>query len=163
MITIPPQVAYYAMRGGILVAVAASLWLHGCHTGTSHQEAKTAAVRAAYHGFRADTERLGVAAQERTASRELAYKLNKERADEESARSLAALRADRDRLRRARPSGDFVPRTAAIAGSPDRACFDRPELERAIREFDTEVAGLIGQGDETRLKLDSAIRWATTR
>lgn len=168
MIPIPPQVAFWAMRGGILVAVAASIWLHGCHTGESRQAHKTALVKAEYKGFVDETKRLGKDARDKAEREKAADKLNKERTDEESARSLTALRADRDRLRKsAGPVGRIVPAAAAAADRPDRITFDRAELDREIREalenFRTATRGIVDEGAEARLKLDAAIRWAAPR
>ena len=78
----------------------------------------------------------------------------KERADENYTRNLDRLRADVKRLRDSRPS--FLPAPAASAPSPARACFDRPQLERALRELDSGVQDLVREGDEARLGLDAA-------
>ena len=84
----------------------------------------------------------------------------KEQADHENIAALAALRADNLRLRNARTGGSFLPAAAAGAQSPDRIIFDRSELESAIRRLDVGVSGVIEQGDEARVNLDSARRWA---
>jgi hypothetical protein len=78
----------------------------------------------------------------------------KERADENYTRNLDRLRADLKRLRNART--DFVPAPSASAPSPDRACFDREQLERAIRSLDSGVQALIERGDEALIGLEAA-------
>jgi len=78
----------------------------------------------------------------------------KERADETYERNLSRLRADVERLRQSRT--DFVPPAAPASPSPDRACFSRAELERALRKLDSGVQDLVREGDEARIGLDAA-------
>ena len=51
---------------------------------------------------------------------------------------------------------------AAPAGSrnPGIACFDRAELERTIRDFDTAIQGLVDQGSAGAVGLNVARSWA---
>lgn len=118
------------------------------------------AVQAKFDGFVATTRATGEAAQTAANLREAADKSKKEHADAENKRSLDRLRADNQRLRDARAGGSFVPAAAPGAGRPDLACFDRPELEHALRGFDSEVQGLVDEGDEAAVNLETAKAWA---
>jgi len=137
---------------GIAALVLASMgfgWMKGAH----HEALKAAK-------FEAATEALGKAQAQR--SKEInAHNLQlKQEADNENKRTTAALLADIKRLRNARASGSFVPGSASAPASPDRATFDRAELEQSIRDFDTGVQGLVDQGSQAVIDLDSAKRWA---
>ena len=140
---------------GIAALVAASVGV-GYVKGAHHEALKAAK-------FEATTEALGKAAQTAKAAREKQDKLNKEKTDAETKRSLDRLRTDNQRLRDERARIRFVPETASAAGSLDRACFYRPGLESAIRVFTQEVQGIVEQCGETVIKLDAAKDWAQLR
>ena len=127
-------------------------WMKGAH----HEALKAAK-------FEAATEALGKAAQTAKVAREKKDQLNKEQTDAETKRSLDKLRADNQRLRHERARIRFVPEAASIAGNLDRACFNRPGLESAIRVFTDEVSGIVEQCGETVIKLDAAKAWAQRR
>lgn len=118
------------------------------------------AVRARFDGFVSTTRAAGEAAQKAADIKESTDKNRKEQSDAENKRSLDRLRADNQRLRDARAGGSFVPAATPGAGRADLACFDRPELEHALRGFDSEVQGLIDEGDEAAVNLDTARTWA---
>ena len=140
---------------GVAALVAASMGF-GYVKGAHHESLKAAR-------FEAATEALGKAAQTAKAAKEKQDKLNKEQTDAETKRSLDRLRADNQRLRNERARIHFVPDTASAAGSPDRACFNRPGLESAIRVFTEDIQGIVEQCGETVIKLDAAKAWAQRR
>ena len=137
---------------GMAALVAASMGF-GYVKGAHHEALKAAR-------FEAATEALGKAAQTAKAAHEKQDKLNKEQTDAETKRSLDRLRADNQRLRNERAIIRFVPETASAAGSLDRACFNRPGLESAIRVFTEDIQGIVEQCGETVIKLDAAKAWA---
>jgi len=121
--------------------------------------------REAFAQYRGAVEALNLAAQERTRARITLDKSRKETADAQNSAAALAWSAAVDRLRRAAgPVGSIVPAAAPGAGDPDRACFSRAILEREIRGalegFRASARGLVDEGSTTRLKLDTAIRWA---
>ena len=118
------------------------------------------AVQSKFDGFVATTKAQGEAAQRLKLAQEKQDKLNKEQTDAETKRNLDRLRADNKRLRDERARSSFVPAAASPAGSPDRACFDRPQLESAIQLLDSEVQGIVEQGSEAVIKLDAVKVWA---
>ncbi len=145
--------------GGIL-ALFGAIWLHGCNYGENRQEAITDKLRIEYNTFVSKTEELGKAAEAKARAIEAAHKLSKEKADAENFRTITELRDSVARLRRARSSGGYLAPASATAKSPDTITFDRAELERAIRQTDERIQELISEGDEARINLDTAIRWA---
>ncbi len=118
------------------------------------------AVQSKFDGFVATVKAEGEAAQKLSTAQEKKDKLNKEQTDAETKRTLAALRADNKRLRDARAVGSYVPSAASSTSDPDRACFDRAQLESAVRLLDSEVSGLVEQGSEAVIKLDIVKAWA---
>ena len=64
-------------------------------------------------------------------------------------------------MRDDRARGRFVPAAPAGSRNPEIACFDRAELERTIRDFDTAIQGLIEQGDADAVGLNVARSWAS--
>ena len=118
------------------------------------------AVQAKFDGFVATTRTAGEAAQKAATLREAADKSKKEQADAENNRTLDRLRADNQRLRNTRAGSSFVPAAAPGTGRPDIACFDRPELERALRGFDLGIQGLVDEGSAATVNLDTARGWA---
>lgn len=121
------------------------------------------AVQSKFDGFVATVKAQGVAAQKATAAQESRDKLNKEQTDAATKRDLDTLRADNQRLRNTRTRGSYVPVAASTPDSPDRACFDRPELGAALQRLDDEVSGLVEEGSEAAINLDSAKEWARRR
>lgn len=118
------------------------------------------AVKAEFKGFVDTTRAIGEAAQQAAIATAKADHQRKEHADAENITTLDRLRADNQRLRDARAGRSFLPAAAPGARSPATACFDRPELERSLRDFDRGITGLIDEGDEARVNLDTAKRWA---
>lgn len=149
----PLSLTTYALIAAFLLASALGIGLK-VQTGRLH------ALQAEYAEFKAGVKALGEQAERDKVAHETADKARKAKADVQNSRSLAALRADNERLRDSRPSGGIVPAAAPGARSPETACFDRPLLDGAIRAFDTGAAGLVGRGDEARVNLDTAKVWA---
>lgn len=85
----------------------------------------------------------------------------KQESDNEAKHRYADLAVRYKRLQLDRSS--FVPAASPGAGSPDRACFDRARLERAINQFATGVQGIAEAGDKALIDLDVARSWAKQR
>ena len=142
----------------VLLALLGALvgsFLYGLHIGNSRLESYQLAVRA-----------VGQAQEERTAANIKTDKANKEATDRAHKTKLAAANrfanALADQLRKA-PSGGFVPAAPAGAPSPDRACFDRSQLDGALRNFAADTAGLIAEGDRAIIGLDASKNWITNQ
>lgn len=139
----------------ILGGIVASAFFYGLHIGNSRLESYQIAVKA-----------VGQAQEERTAQRIKDDQANKKETDRGYKIKLAAANrfanALADQLRKA-PSGGFVPAAPAGAPSPDRACFDRTQLDGALRNFAADTAGLIAEGDRGIIGLDTGKHWITNQ
>lgn len=149
----PLSLSTYALIAAILLAAALGL-------GLKVQTAQLHSLQAEYADFKAGVKALGEQAERGKVARETVDQERKAKADVQNSRSLAALRADNERLRNSRPSGSIVPSAAPGARSPETACFDRTLLDGAIRAFDSGASSLVGKGDEARVNLDGAKVWA---
>lgn len=118
------------------------------------------AVQAEYDGFVATTKAQGEAAKKLADATAAEDKRKKESSDHEYQTTIANLRADVKRMRDARAGSRFVPAAPAGSRRVDLACFDRAELERTIRDFDTAIQGLVDQGSADAVGLNVARSWA---
>ena len=144
---------WWAKPLAVLLLLAAT-WGHGWMRGASHGEAKLAA-------FAADVRTEGVKAQAVADARADRDRQRKAASDASYEKALVVLGADIERMRRARAGSNPVPAAPAGSRCPEGwACFDRAELEQAIRRLDADVSGIVAEGDSIALKLDTAIRWA---
>ena len=134
--------------GGILLAlVGGYVW---------HCEAQ----KREYSVFLNETRRQGKEAKASADKKIAAYQAAKEKSDAEN-KALRAGNAALDlKLRGERAARGYLPPATPGAQRPDRASFDRAELGGALRRLDERVSGLIGEGDASRIDLDTARRWA---
>lgn len=144
----------------VLIALFAVGFIAGGAGAWHIQGLKITAVQAEFDGFVASTKAQGEAAKKIADEQIVSDKLKKELSDHEHEITLAALRADNKRLRNARAAGRFPPAPAPGARDPETICFDRTLVERAIQQLDSEVSGLVAEGDENTLSLNDARRWA---
>lgn len=148
----------------LLVWIALGAFVAGALTGGGAawtvQGWRLDAVKAEYKGFVDTTRTIGEAAKQAAEATKVADKKRKDQADVENKRTIDTLRADVKRLRERRSGGSFVPAAAPGASRPDLACFDRTELGRTLRNLDLEIQGLIDEGGEATVNLDTAKAWA---
>lgn len=131
-----------------------------------HEERKVQAVKDELATFKGGVAALGLAAEKRTKEENAASLKRKQDADKEnadSARRDTALIASLRAAAAKRTNGRFVPSAPATSRSPNLACFDRPELESAIRGLVGEVRGLVDEGSKSALDLNTARIWAAGR
>lgn len=157
-ITANPMLILWVALGAFAFGAASG----GCAAWTV-QGWRIDAVQAKFDGFVATTKALGDAAEKEKAGKIAADKLNKERSDNENARTLYALRADIKRLRDSNASRNFVPASGSASLRPDRACFDRIQLEHALRGFAIEAQGISDEGSKAVIDLNTAKTWAGGR
>ena len=119
------------------------------------------AVKAEYAGFAATVKAQGEAAKKLADATAAEDKRKKESSDHEYQITIAGLAADVKRLRDDRARAGYVPAAPAGSRSPGLACFDRAELEQALRRFDEGVTGIIAEGDTDAVGLNVARKWAT--
>lgn len=143
----------------VLVSLALGVLL-GFSVAWSWQASNLDAISAEYNGFVDTTRALGDAAQKASLEREARDKAEKTKADNENKLTITSLRADVKRLRNARASSNYLPSAPTGAQRPDLACFDRTELEQSLRSFDAGIQGLVDEGSEAAVNLNTARRWA---
>ena len=124
------------------------------------QGQRLAATQARFDGFVGTVKAEGEAARKLADATAAEDKRKKESSDHEYQTTIASLRADVKRMRDARSGSRFVPAAPAGSRRVDLACFDRAELERTIRDFDTAIQGLVDQGSADAVGLNVARRWA---
>lgn len=141
-------------------ALAALLAFSGMGIALKVQSSRLASCKQEFAAFQADVKAKGDAAIKEAKRIETENNAKKERIDRENKR----LRADNVRisgeLRDARSRGRFVPEAAPGARNPERATFDRAELESAIQRLDAGISGIVAEGDAARIDLDAARKWA---
>jgi len=144
----------------LLLWIAAGAFVLGLTTGTGGawwvQGLRLDAVQA----FVATSKAQGEAAKKLADATAAEDKRKKESSDHEYQTTIASLRADVKRMRDARAGSRFVPAAPAGSRRVDLACFDRAELERTIRDFDSAIQGLVDQGSADAVGLNVARSWA---
>ncbi|BCB27065.1 hypothetical protein SKTS_19510 [Sulfurimicrobium lacus] len=155
LITANPAVLLWMALGAFLLGLssggAGAWWVQGL---------RLSAVQAEYVGFVATTKAEGEAAQKLATAAATEDKRKKENSDHDYKTTIASLNADIKRLRDARSGSRFVPAAPSGSRRVDLACFDRDELERTIREFDTTIQGLVDEGSADAVGLNVARFWA---
>lgn len=124
------------------------------------QGSRLDSAKSQHAAFVAVTKAQGEAAQDKANRQAVADRQAKERADRDYQTNIDRLRADAKRLRDERTRANYVPAAPATSGDTSAACFDRAELESAIRRLDSGFQGLIDQGDEARAQLNVVKAWA---
>lgn len=155
MITGNPATLLWLMAAAFVIGLSSGAggawWVQGL---------RLDAVQAKYDGFVATTKAEGEAAKKLADATAAEDKRKKESSDHEYQTTIASLRADVKRMRDARAGSRFVPAAPAGSRRVDLACFDRAELERTIRDFDTAIQGLVDQGGADAVGLNVARSWA---
>lgn len=148
----------------LILWIAAGAFVLGLSSGAGGawwvQGLRLDALQAKYDGFVETTKAEGEAAKKLAEAQAAEDKRKKESSDHEYETTIASLRADVKRMRDDRTRGRFVPAAPAGSRNPGIACFDRAELEQAIRRLDSGVSGLLEQGDADAVGLNTARAWA---
>lgn len=144
----------------LYAGIAAAAFTLGGTAAWNWQGNKLAVVTTQYKAFVDTTKTQGEAAIKLAKAKEDQDKLNKQKADDENKLTIANFTTTIKRLRDARTSSSYVPASASVAASPNRACFSRGELESAIRTFDQEIQGFVDEGSTAVIDLDTAKHWA---
>lgn len=143
----------------VLAAFAAGL-VSGAGPAWYVQGLRLDAVQSVFDGFVSTTKAQGEAAKKEAEAKAKADRQLKESSDREYQATIAALRTDVKRMRDDRARASFVPAAPADSRSPDLACFDRADLEQALRRLDVGISGLIEEGDTDAVGLNAGRRWA---
>lgn len=103
-------------------------------------------------------------AEIKVQQKEKQYAEAKENADVKYQNTIARLELDANSLRieRDKARSTALSRIARRSKDPDRLCFDRTKLERAIEQFEQGVSGIAGQSDDRDAKLIFIRDWYNT-
>ena len=147
MITGNPATLLWLIAAAFVAGAGGAWWVQGL---------RLDAVQA----FVATTKAEGEAAKKLAEATAAEDKRKKESSDHDYQTTIAGLNADVKRMRDARARAGYVPAAPAGSRSPELACFDRTELEQALRRFDEGVTGLFAEGDADAVGLNVARSWA---
>lgn len=154
---------FIALPIGAYAAIGAAVAIAMLGVALKVQTSRLDACKADHAAFVAMVRMEGERAEKLAKEREAADKKKKETADADlkKARSDLAGVVDAYRgLRDARSRSGFLSAPAPGSASPERACLDRGELERTLERIDAVGAGIAAEGDQARIGLDAAKRWA---
>ena len=144
----------------IKLAAAALAISLSAYASWSVQGYRLDAANARYNLLVTQIESVGKIAQAEADAKIAADKSRRGKADAENKITTDRLRADIEWMRKERAGQSLVPAAPAGSSSPDRACFDRGELEQAIQSLDSEVSGIVDKGSKATIDLNTAKRWA---
>ena len=150
-------------RGFVLMTyayIAAGVVVLGMAGAVYVQTLRLTACKAEYSKFVGGVEALGKAAEKAAKDKEAMDRIFKETTDAKHARTTADLRATVKRLRDERTRSGSLPAAPAGSRDPSLACFDRAELGGAVGNLEAGMEGLVAEGAEAAVGLDSARTWA---
>ncbi|MCZ2127457.1 MAG: hypothetical protein LC099_06790 [Anaerolineales bacterium] len=103
-------------------------------------------------------------AEIKVQQKEKQYAEAKESADAKYQDTIARLKLDANSLRieRDKARSTALSNIARRSKDPDRLCFNRTKLERAIEQFEQGVSGIAGQSDDRDAKLIFIRDWYNT-
>lgn len=113
-----------------------------------------------FAAYKTKVETLGEEQAKHNAEVIQANNARKEKSDAIYRTRIAGLTADLGKLRNSASASSLPAPAPDSRCPPEWACFDRQELDAAIRDFTRETAELVGTGEEVRLRLTTAIEWA---
>jgi hypothetical protein len=144
------------------MAVGAAVIILGLSVSLKIQTARLDAKTAAFDSFVSTVAEKGRQAEIKARAQEKQDLAKKEKADADYKKLLAANSVLNKRLRD-NASGSVLPSGEASAGSADKICFGRPDLDAALRRFTSGVAELVIEGQSAIDELNIAKKWATDR
>jgi hypothetical protein len=125
------------------------------------QTSRLDTVKTEYATFQATVKAEGDLAAKVAKETDAKNKLNKDKVDAQNKGLKADNVALTKRLRDSRASSSYVPSAPAGSTSPDAATVSRSELGTTLQRLDESVSGLIEEGDQAVIDLNSAKSWAT--
>lgn len=131
-----------------VMAVAVGAYVLHCEHVKKDRAGIIATLEAQAESQKKENERI---ARENNAKRE--------KADAETKKLRAANLSLAKRVRD-NANASILPPASGGTASPERIAFDRGELDRALSAFAAGAAELAIEGDQARLDLDTARRWA---
>lgn len=154
---------FIALPIGAYAAIGAFVAIAVLGVALKVQTSRLDACKADHAAFVAMVRMEGERAEKLAKEKEAHDKKRKESADADltkARRDLAGVVDAYRSLRDARSRSGFLSAPAPGAASPERVTLDRAVLERTLGEIDAVGAGIAQEGDQARIGLDAAKRWA---
>lgn len=117
------------------------------------------AVKQEYAAFQANVKALGEVADKQARAKEKADIATKEKIDADHKKTVATLLAESRRVRDFNSSRGGLSGIPASPSRPDLACFDRAELDTAIRLYQSDLLGIAEKGAQATLDLNTGKDW----
>lgn len=144
----------------LYAAIGAGVAILGLTIALKVQTARLDAVKDEYERFKGVTEAIGKIYKDKAKAKEAEYKAITKRTDDAHKKDTAYLRTDADRLRQQLNSGSGgLSGIPANPQRPDLACFERSQLDSAIRQYQSDLLGIAQKGAQATLDLDTAKSW----
>ena len=149
---LPGAGTFYVAAGAafIITLLGIALWV---------QTGRVEAWKGKYEGLVAQTKAAGDAQDARTKIAEALHREIVKEKDNENATAHAALAAVSKRLRDRDSRRGLVPPATPGASRPDLACYNRAELDDALRAFTGSVGELVIEGESSTIDLDTGKAW----
>ena len=149
----PLGITFYA-------ALAAGVIIVGLSIALKVQSSRLEATKAEYAGFVAQTKAIGDAQVLKTKETEAKHERIVKEKDNELSLARTRFNDDVKRLRDTNTSRRSVPEAPTNSVKPHLACFDRAELDAAIRSFTGEIGEIAVKGESCTIDLNNAKEWA---
>ena len=150
----------------LYAAIAAALVGMGAVGASKYYAPRLEAEKRAFAEFRGGVEALGRAASLKAKETDEANRKRKQDADKENAAAVAALRGTIAGLRGERAkrgaAGGFVSQPAPDALGLRLSCYDSAKLDDALRKLDRGIQGLVAEGDQATIDLNSVRKWISS-
>ena len=127
--------------------------------GLAIQTKRVESCKADYARFVAEVKTIGVEAEKKAKAQEAIDLKAKEKSDAQAKSDRTRIAMLSKRLRDANSRSSTVSQLPLTTNRPDLSAFDRAELDRAIRDYQSEILGLIEKGAEAIVDLDVAKEW----
>ena len=125
----------------------------------SLQTHRLASCKQEFAAFQAQVKALGDIAEAKARAKEKADLTLKGKIDNENSKLRNDNAALAKRMRESSAGRSTVSYLPASAKRPDLACFDRAELDTAVRRYQSDLLGIAEKGAAATVDLDSGKAW----
>ena len=150
----------FPLSPSMWVGVGGLLLIVGLAGTTHYYKNDRDTIQASFDGYKATVKALGEKAQAEKEAVIAKSTMENERVQTALDATLASNKRLQLDAARARASRGYLPAIPAGSGNAaSTACFDRPQLDAALRAFGTGVAGLVAEGAEAFVYRDGWHKW----
>jgi hypothetical protein len=143
----------------LYAAIGAGVVILGMSVALRIQTSRLDTVKREYAAFQAQVKAAGEIAEQKARAKEKADLAIKRNLDNENKLLRNNLALESKRLRELNSSSSTVSQLPVATVRPDLACFDRAELDSAIRLYQSDLLGIAEKGAQATLDLDTAKSW----